>query len=579
MMQDEVQFMPDGYSEPPTPYREEDDPAPFWSQDLYDHVVPKQKGFLTDLIYTMRGMEVPTMFTLWSGLWLLSTVVKREAWLKWFPKPLYLNLYVVLAAPAGSKKSVTIDDVGVPVVEKMQQYIRHPNIRRMKNIAIVKDKMTPEAMLDAMLPGNKPGKASFMLVDDEGNTLLDSAGRPLRYKATSEMGLVLSEMTSSIGKRSYTEGFVEILLDLYNPKHRWEWRTKGEGVRVLQRTYLTMLAATTPTAFKESVPKVAAGDGFLSRCIIVYQAVCNRRFSIPRPVPNAPTEDELAKRLAWIAENSLGEYVLSDEAFAVYDRWYADHKDFVEENEAEGGLRGRMALNVLKIATLIRMQRYAVQPVGIVEEQDMRDAIEMLHVTYGLGAELLGELGDELKKVADRVMRLLNKHKKLKRVDLMRKSHMQVEALNQVIDYLVQTGDIMIIGEGGKRKSYPSRNGQEVYQITELFEQTKREYSEVNGNGRGKGKGTTFDLQQNTNGEDAEGISDLRDGACGRAGAGHSPHDVAKRLEREQCEDQDETGGDENGAQGKSPQGGLQQVAQGERGEDAAEGREQAEGA
>jgi hypothetical protein len=482
-----------GYTdEPPTAYREEDDKDKFWCDDLYDHAIPKQKGFLTDLIYMMRGMEVPTLFTLWSGLWLLSTVVKREAWLNWYPKPLYLNLYVILAGPAGGKKSVTIDDVGVPIMEKMQQYMANANIRRMKNIAVVKDKMTPEAMLEAMLPSNKPGKASFAFVDENGEPLLDEDGKALRYKATSELGLVLSEMTSSIGKRSYTEGFVEILLDLYNPKERWEWRTKSEGLRVFQRTYLTLLAATTPTAFIESVPKVAAGDGFLSRCVIAYQNYSNRRYSIPRRVPGAPTENELAKRLAWIADNTLGEYRLSDEAFALYDRWYSDHKDFVEENENESGIRGRMSLNLLKTAVLLRAQRYEVEPVGIVTEEDMADAIELLHVTYGLSAELLGEMGGEVRKDAERVIRVLGRHKSLSRTMLMRKTHIRANELNQVLDYLIQIGDIVVESDG-KRKSYPSSNGAEIYKVTELYESEKRQYNdpmevEKNGHGRLKEK-------------------------------------------------------------------------------------------
>lgn len=458
-----------GYTSAPSPYREEDDPDRFWTKDLYDSAIPKRKGFITDLIYTMRGMEVPTLFTIWSALWLLSTVIKREAWLQWYPRSLYPNLYIILAAPAGFKKSVTIDDVGIPIVENLQRYIGHTNIRRMKNIHIVKDKMTPEALLDAMLPSSKKGKASFVLVDEESNPLVDAHNRPIRYKATSEIGIVLSEMTSSIGKRSYTEGFVEILLDLYNPKDSWEWRTKGEGLKKFHRTYLSLLAATTPSAFKESVPKVAAGDGFLSRCVIVYQRGTNRRFSMPRPVPAAPTLEELTMRLAWVAEHGLGEYKLDAEAFKLYDRWYNDHKDYIEDHDNESGLRGRMDINILKVALLLRLQRYADEPEGIITAGDLQDAINLVHITYGLSAELLGELGDELKKDADRVMHIIDKFKTIKRVDLLRKSHIPVDDFNQIIDYLVQTGEITITCDG-KNKSYPSKDGQEVYAVTRLHE-------------------------------------------------------------------------------------------------------------
>jgi hypothetical protein len=485
MAEEALEELKTGYNIPPTPYREEDDVNRFWVRDLYDNAIPKQKGFITDLIYHMRGMEVPTMFTIWSALWLLSTVVKREAWLKWYPRPLYPNLYIILAAPAGFKKSVTIDEIGLPIIEHMQKYIAQPNIRRMKSIHVVKDKMTPEALLDAMLPGNKKGKASFVLVDDNGDPITDKHNRPIRYKATSEIGIVLSEMTSSIGKRSYTEGFVEILLDLYNPKDSWEWRTKGDGLKKFSRTYLSLLAATTPSAFKESVPKVAAGDGFLSRCVVIYQNATNRRYSIPRPVEGAPSLEELSMRLAWITEHGLGEFSLSKEAFHMYDDWYKDHKDFIEEHDNESGLRGRMDINLLKVATLLRMQRYCEEPACVITEADMTDAINLVHITYGMSAELLGELGDDLRRDAERIMRILDRYKSLTRIELLRKSHIPADDFNQIIDYLSQIGEISISLEG-KVKSYPGKNGNELYTVSKLRENEM--YERKNYNGRKENK-------------------------------------------------------------------------------------------
>ena len=40
----------------PIPYDEDADPDRFWIKDISDVSKPKQKGFLTDIIYFMRGM-------------------------------------------------------------------------------------------------------------------------------------------------------------------------------------------------------------------------------------------------------------------------------------------------------------------------------------------------------------------------------------------------------------------------------------------------------------------------------------------------------------------------------------------
>lgn len=463
----------------PVAYREEDDPDKFWSPDLCDYAMPKQKGFISDLVYFMRGMEVPTLFTVWSALWLLSTIVKREAWLKWYPRNMYCNLYVILAGPAGCKKSTTIDDIGVPLVEEMRKYIDNDNIKNMKNVHIVKDKVTPEAMIDAMLPGNKPGKSSFAFTDEEGSPVLDAHGKAIRYKATSETGIVLSEMSSSVGKKSYMEGFIEILLDLYNPKDAWEWRKRGEGLKKLQRTYVTFLAATTPAGFKDSIPRAAAGDGFLSRCVLVYQALINRRFPMPRPVLNGPSFGELAKRAAWICENTIGEYQLSEDAFRLYEKWYDGHKDYLAANTEEGGIRGRMDLNLLKVSLLLRAQRYEVEPERVITKSDMEDAISLINLTYGMSQELLTEMGDGLRKKAALLTNIVQREGRLNRTAALRKSHFPVDEFNTVVDYLVQIGEIRIELDG-VRKRTPSKNGREEYvslskQIREAEEHEEEE--------------------------------------------------------------------------------------------------------
>jgi len=449
----------------PTPYDEDKDPDKFWNKDLSDDAIPSQKGFLTDMIYYMRGMEVPTLYTIWSGLFLLSTCVKREAYVKWYPNNMFGNIYAILAGPAGGRKSTTIDDIGMPIIKRMQKYIENENIRKMKTINIVKDKMTPESLLNSMLPSEKEGVQSFSFKDPAGNVIINpKTNKPLRYKATSEAGIVLSEMASSIGKRSYTEGFIEVLLDLYNPRDTWDWTTIARGKKQLQRTYLSMLAATTPTGFKNSIPAAALGDGFLSRCILVYQPCNNRRFSIPREVKNGPTMDELSKRLAWICEQSLGEYSLSGEAFAEYDRWYHMFRDHLEANPAEQGFRSRLNINVLKVAFLLRLNRYTVDD-KIISKQDIRDAIQLLNYTYARSAELILDLTSaDFKDDSRKIMNVLRKYKAVTRTDMLRKTHIPAKDLNSVIDYMAQDGALTISLDGNVR-TYPTSNGNEIYKL------------------------------------------------------------------------------------------------------------------
>lgn len=450
--------------EAPIPYDETKDPDRFWVTDASDKAKPSQPGFISDLIYNMRGMEVPTLFTIWSALWLLSVTIKREAWLEWHPNEMFANLYIILTGPAGCKKSTTIDDVGMKILKILPHYIQDHNIKLMKNINIVKDKMTPESLLFSMVPENKPGKQSFYFTNKDGSYILDRHGVPIRYRATSETGIVLSEMASSVGKRSYTDGFIEILLDLYNPRDKWDWTTIGRGKQVLKNTYLSLLAATTPTGFKDSIPQAALGDGFLSRCVLVYQKTNKRRFSIPKAVKNGPTMEDLAKRLAWICEHSMGEYSLSQDAFHLYDSWYHQFRDYIEMAPEEAGFKSRMNINVLKVALLLRLNRYDDSN-KIITKRDMEDSIALLNYTYARSSELLlGIHMGEFQQYASRVTSTLRNHKTLSRTELLRKTHIQADKLSSVLDHMAQEG-LIIIKKGGKTYSCPSKAGNETYTL------------------------------------------------------------------------------------------------------------------
>jgi hypothetical protein len=213
-----------------------------------------------------------------------------------------------------------------------------------------------------------------------------------------------------------------------------------------------------------------------------------------------------------------------------------------------------MDLNLLKVATLMRMQRYSIEPVGIVEECDMRDAIELVHVTYGLSAELLGELGDEVRQDAERILRIMTKHKRLKRRQLLQKSHMKAEDLNQVLDYLVQLGDIAITLRG-RKKSYPSKDGEELYETTQAYEDELREQAEPEILKRRRGneeEGKAVNIPAGSEREDAARLSDVRDGQVSSASVGYQPCDTTESIEEGECADEESSGSYEDRPQSQS---------------------------
>lgn len=432
----------DGYSFPPEPYREELIPKDErnWVPDYGDQVIPRGKGFVTDFVYYTRGYMTPTLACIWSALWLLSTVIKREAWVEWHPTGLFANLFVVIIGAAGrAKKTTVVTHVGLPILRAFRSFIRDRNLYEMKEIGIIKDMTSPEALIDSMLPEKKPGD-DFYPRDEKGEYYRNPDGSVFVYRKTSETGIIVSELSTFLSTRSYTDSMASLMLDLYDCHLDWDVKTLARGKKTLRRMYTTFLAGTTVDGLRSAVPKAAKGDGFLSRTTMVYVPSSKRMYPVPHAAKGAPNQTEMAKRLAYIAEHTVGEYKLSDEAMDEYQIWYKWFYHQMEDNPAIEGAISRLDTTLLKTAFLIRASRYG-GPEKTIELQDLQDAISLIDATYASFPLLMSQLDeDSIINHTARVEMMIERHKEISRKRLLIYSKLRTDVLHVVLGELAARG-------------------------------------------------------------------------------------------------------------------------------------------
>jgi hypothetical protein len=452
---------------PPLPYDEDAAPNKFWKPDPYDYVIPARKGFITDYVYSLRGTEIPTLYAIWSALFMLSTAIKREAWTSWYPDKLFSNLYVILLGPPGrGKKSTTLDSQTQKIITGFPQYMQSRSKTQIKaTIRTLTGKATPEALLEAL----KPNRNSITLLNELNEPLKKKSGDTMRYKPGAQLAIILSEMSTTINKQQYAQTMIENLLTLFDCHDQWPWRTVKRNVIMLEKLYTTFIAATTWKGFRESLPGAALGDGFLSRTIIVPIKTNPREMFPPKPVPNGPDRTEIMRRLAWIAEHTWGKHTISGEAIAAYREWYHYHIERTNIDEEYQELYSRMDNHILKLMLLMKAQRYSTG--NTIELEDFENARDLVMLTMREVGETISEIGgDETMMQLNKIRNYVRKKGTVDRATLMRNMKLQADQVNNFMTTLKERGEIYIFN-GKKGKSRSNGRGTETYKWREKKEQ------------------------------------------------------------------------------------------------------------
>lgn len=364
-----------GQPDPPIPYDDRKIKRN-WVPEKWDHNLPKQRGFVTDMVLALRGTKVPTSFAVWTAISSIASAIKREAWVEWGIQRLFSNFYIILVAPPSVCGKDTVISFMERTLFKVKDNIWSDNLRIMKDLKIIRHRGTKEFIEDELRP-SPHGRRGYPLyqIDTAGKHIQDKPiGRI--YETTSEALIIAPELGHLLGKEKFNEGMIEFLTHIYTTHDNTEAGTRGNGKVVLHNLCTNMIAGTQPDAIRDSLPKAAYGEGFLSRCIVVFHDRAARFVPIPSIVQGAPDEGELGKRLAWIAENAQGRYSMSDGATRVYLDFAEDLHNRLLMYPEWIGLMGRMDTNLMKLSMVMRAQRY--ERGTTIEKSDVEDAQRIL---------------------------------------------------------------------------------------------------------------------------------------------------------------------------------------------------------
>jgi hypothetical protein len=437
-------------TQPPKAFQEDDIQEKFWRQEPWDQNLPEE-GFITDFILATRGVETPTKLSFWTAIWVISSALKRDTWLEWFPDPLYPNFFIFLVGPPKIVAKSTAVGFGEKILTHFHEYIPNEEVKVRKEVNMLRSKATPEAMSVVMAPVEKP---------------IMKNGKVFKVDKGSQVAVAVSELSTFLGKQKYNEGLIDRLTHFYDCKDEDDEVTIGRGHNKFRNVYVTLIGATTPDHLVESIPEQAFGGGFMSRVVVAYQGHSTRDYPKPRKVIGGPSIEDLRERLAWVAENAEGEYYLEPDAYDFYAEWYPRFKNQLAKGteDVKAKMKHRMDIHLLKLALILRAQRYT--PGNNISLKEVKHALEILEHTYSDAQQSIENVGvSQYTGFLNRAREVIRKKGKVTRRQLLQALSpygCSADLLTKLTDQMLEAREIR--GKlNGKEIKHASRNSNEFY--------------------------------------------------------------------------------------------------------------------
>ena len=442
-----------------------------WPYEPFDERFYPKGGFIEDAILYMKGYETCNSFSFWSAVHAVSSIVGRDAGLRWAHGKLYPNFYIILVAPPGVvKKSTTVsqlDRIEFAVREKLKN--ENELLSYQKEACIIRGKATQESIFENMRSEGRTFKVDTGEIDDDGEKLFKRVSK----QRNANLIMRISELSTFLSPSKYNVTLVDKITDFYDCKDRDSDTTIGRGNVELHNVFATLCGATTPDTFKTTIPKEAFGGGFISRCLVIREDVTPRVYPQPVSFPICPGFEEMAERLSWIAMHKRGEFVLSPEALHFYSDWYTSFKMDLREKITSGlerHIENRKDQHVLKLALIFALQRYDLTE-NIITVQDIKQAIRVIEHTIDTSYHEVEEAGmSHQGLLMNRIEQYIRakgsegvaREKILKSLG---KTGVNSMVLNQSLDEFNQQGILTIRNERGDIKRSIGKASKEIYAI------------------------------------------------------------------------------------------------------------------
>lgn len=307
----------------------------------------KLEDFIDAYIEYTAMTEPPEHFKTWTAISVIASALQRKVFMEWGPSlTFYPNLYIVLVAPSGSRKSVAmnpglslISDAGIPIASNATTW--QALVRKLKD-----------------------------------NNMTDVEPETGTVHCHSSLTIFSKEFTVFLGYQN--RELMSSLCDWYDCDNVWSYDTISRSEEKVIGVWVNLMGATTPTLIRESLPMNAIGGGLTSRIIFVYGK--GKGKIVPIPSISQREKDLYAALLNDLEQIKMlsGKFRATKGFIHAWDTWYTSTSEgapLFNDARLEGYVE-RRPTHLMKLSMIMSVARGNNDL--IITEQDMGRALMFL---------------------------------------------------------------------------------------------------------------------------------------------------------------------------------------------------------
>jgi hypothetical protein len=283
----------------------------------------KPNTFLHRYLQYMAPLETPLAYDFWCGMWLISNAIGRRIIVNRPKAPVFLNLYIVLCADAGTTRKST----AIRMCEKVYRSADFSD-----DTLTITGSITPEKLREQMaIKSSTVGHASA--------------------------AIIVSELVTFLGKEQYAIAMPGMLTDLYDCPSIRDYSRMTTNNTVIQNVFVSFAAASTPSWLVRAINPDVIEGGFTSRCLFIIEE--RRKHLVAWPDDDAvgdmsPALGTELRHIRKMAEHwgrvGIG---LTANARTKFVNWYGQRRDGDTNDPFVASFEAREDHHILRLAALL----------------------------------------------------------------------------------------------------------------------------------------------------------------------------------------------------------------------------------